>query len=79
MSYDVLTFGESMLRLTPPSYQRFSQASQFEVHIGGSESNTAVGLARLGLNVAWLSRLTDNPLGWMIVEAIRQHSVDVSN
>ncbi|MDZ4847727.1 MAG: sugar kinase [Pirellulaceae bacterium] len=79
MSYDVVTLGETMLRLTPPGFERFSQASNFEIHIGGSESNTAVGLARLGLKVAWLSRLTDNPLGRKIAEGIAEHGVDTSH
>jgi 2-dehydro-3-deoxygluconokinase len=76
MSVDVIAFGETMLRLTPPGFERFSQASSFEVHIGGSESNTAVGLSRLGLRVAWLSRLTDNPLGRKIAEGLAAHGVD---
>ncbi len=79
MKYDVVTFGESMLRLTPPHFERFSQASQFEIHIGGSESNTSVGLARLGLRVAWITRMTDNPLGRKITEAIAAHGVDTTH
>jgi 2-dehydro-3-deoxygluconokinase len=76
MSMDVIAFGETMLRLTPPGFERFSQATNFEIHIGGSESNTAVGLSRLGLRVAWLSRLTDNPLGRKIAEGLAAHGVD---
>ena len=79
MSYDVVTLGETMLRLTPPGCERFEQASSWEVHVGGSESNTAVGCTRLGLRTAWLSRLTDNPLGRMIEGALRQHQVDTSH
>jgi 2-dehydro-3-deoxygluconokinase len=67
-----------MLRFTPPGFQRLEQAQSFEVHVGGTESNTAVGLARLGLKVAWLSRLSDNPLGKYIARAIAQHGVDTS-
>lgn len=77
--YDVVTLGETMLRLTPPNWERFSQASSLQIHIGGSESNTAVGLARLGLKAAWLSRLTDNPLGRRIAEGIAAHGVDTSH
>lgn len=79
MKYDVITFGETMLRLSPPGMSRISQATQFEVQIGGSESNTAVGLSRLGLKVAWLSKLTNNPMGHMIVEGISAHGVDTSH
>ncbi len=78
MTFDVITLGETMLRFTPPQYQRWEQSHAFEVHIGGSESNTAVGLARLGLQVAWLSRLTDNALGRKIAGGLRQYGVDTS-
>jgi 2-dehydro-3-deoxygluconokinase len=77
--YEVVTLGETMLRLTPPDKLRLEQAEQFQVHIGGSESNTAVGLARLGHSTAWISRLTDNALGRKIVNAITAHGVDTSH
>lgn len=75
---DVLTLGETMVRFTPPGFERFGQSPTVEIHVGGSESNTAVGLARLGLRSAWVSRMTDNPLGRWIVAQIAAHSVDVS-
>jgi 2-dehydro-3-deoxygluconokinase len=78
LSYDIITMGETMLRFTPPALQRIEQAIQFEAHIGGSESNVAVGLARLGMKVAWLSRLTKNALGQIIANGIRAQGVDTS-
>ncbi len=78
MSYDVLTMGEALLRLTPPNYQRFDQTKSLEMHIGGSELNTAVGLARLGLNVRWFSRLTDNGIGRRIARELVMQGVDAS-
>ena len=74
--YDVVTLGETMLRLTPESQLRLEQAERLQVHVGGSESNTAVGLSRLGKRVAWLSRMTDNHLGRRIERAIAAHGVD---
>ena len=74
--YDVLTLGESMLRLSPPGMQRLEQAAAFEIHVGGSESNTAVGLARLGLRIAWLSRLGENAVGRIVAAEIARHGVD---
>lgn len=68
-----------MLRLTPPHHQLLEQAAQLDVHIGGSESNTAVGLARLGLDVCWLSRLPDNPIGRMIANEIGRYGVDTAH
>ncbi|MFK8007670.1 MAG: sugar kinase, partial [Saprospiraceae bacterium] len=41
----IVTFGEIMLRLTPPGWKRFSQAGAFDVVYGGGESNVAVSLA----------------------------------
>lgn len=77
--YDVVTLGETMIRLTPPAMQRIEQTQAFEIHVGGSESNTAVGLARLGMKVCWLSRLTDNALGHTISGTIARFGVDTSH
>lgn len=76
--YDVVTLGETMLRLTPPDFKRLEQTTSFNAEVGGSESNLAIGLARLGLKVAWLSRLTDNPLGRLIEGTIARQGVDTS-
>ncbi|MCA9133228.1 MAG: sugar kinase [Planctomycetales bacterium] len=78
MPVDIVTLGETMLRFTPAGWGRFEHAGAIETHVGGSESNTAVGLARLGNRVAWLSRLTRNPLGAMIANTLRAHGVDIS-
>ena len=76
--YDVLTVGETMIRLSPPRWQRLEQADSFEVAVGGAESNVAVCLSRFGLRVAWVSRLVDNPLGHRIIQTLRAQGVDVS-
>jgi len=78
-TYDVVTLGETMLRFTPSSFLRLEQADSLQVHVGGSESNTAVGLARLGKRVAWMSRLTDNHLGRRIERTIASHGVDTTS
>lgn len=75
-TYDVVTIGEALYRLTPPHYRKLEQSPLLEMHFGGSECNTAIGLARLGMQVAWWSRLTNNPLGKMIESALRGHGVD---
>jgi len=77
--YDVVTFGETMMRLTPPGFLRIEQTRGFDIWVGGSESNTAVGLARLGMKAAWLSRLPSSPLGRYISQRIQQYGVDVSH
>lgn len=75
---DVLTFGETMIRLNAPQFGRLEEAVSLDVRIGGSESNTAVALARLGLRASWFSRLPDNPLGRRIENEIRRWGVDTS-
>ena len=75
---DVLTFGETMLRFSPPGVQRLSQASAFEVWVAGSESNVAAALCALGRSVTWVSRLPDNAIGRKIETALLGRGVDVS-
>jgi len=76
---DVITFGETMIRLSPPNYRRLEQTNLLDVNIGGAEWNVATALSRLGTSTAWVSRLTDNPLGWMIRNKTREQGVDTSH
>ncbi len=77
--WDVVTFGEAMIRLSPPHFQRLEQAAALEVQVGGGELNVAVGVARLGLRSTWVSRLPKNPLGRLTENRARQAGVDTSN
>jgi 2-dehydro-3-deoxygluconokinase len=74
---DLVTFGEAMVRLTPPNLQRLEQARSFDVHVGGAELNVAVAAARLGMATRWVSRLPDNALGRMVASRAREQGVDV--
>src|SRR5438270_10058047 len=76
-SIDVWTLGETMVRLTPRGHGRLEDASELEVRTGGSESNVAVGLARLGLRTMWVSKLPRSPLGQLIARRIRGHGVRI--
>jgi 2-dehydro-3-deoxygluconokinase len=73
---DLVTFGEAMVRLTPPAFQRLEQARSFDVHVGGGELNVAVAASRLGISSRWVSRLPENALGRMIANRAREHGVD---
>jgi 2-dehydro-3-deoxygluconokinase len=75
---DLVTFGEAMIRLSPPDFKRLEQTTTLDLNIGGAELNVAVGAARLGLQSAWISKLPDNPLGRMIANKAREQGVDVS-
>src|SRR6267143_349708 len=57
MEYDLLTLGETMLALAPQAGGAIRDAPALLVDHAGAESNTGVGLARLGHRVAWVSRL----------------------
>jgi 2-dehydro-3-deoxygluconokinase len=76
---DVVTLGEAMLRLSPPNFRRLEQATSFDVNIGGSELNVAVGVTRLGLKAAWVSKLPSNPLGRLTANKARELGVDTSH
>ena len=77
-NHDLVTFGETMIRLSPPNFRRLEQTSLLDVNVGGSELNVAVAAQRLGLGVAYVTRLTNNPLGRMIANKAREHGVDTS-
>src|SRR5882762_7100055 len=79
MPSEVITFGEAMVRLSPPNFARLEQAHSLDVRVGGAELNTAVALARLGRQTAWVSRLTDNPLGRLIANHAREAGVSTEH
>ncbi|HWV23049.1 MAG TPA: sugar kinase [Thermomicrobiales bacterium] len=74
----VVTFGEAMLRLTPPGYERLERATSLEVTAGGAELNTAVALRCLGFDATWVSVLPDTGAGRLIDRLARSHGVDTS-
>jgi len=79
MAYDVVTFGEVMLRLSPPDFMRFEQTHSFDAHAGGAEMNVAVACARLGLKTAYVTKLGDNSIGHFIRNKAQEHGVDTSH
>jgi 2-dehydro-3-deoxygluconokinase len=74
----VVTFGETMLRLSPPGHERLARATSLDVHVGGTESNVACALAQLGTPVTWVSRLPENALGRLVEARLRQTGVGTS-
>lgn len=76
---EVVTLGETMLRLSPVNVSTLEETQQFQVDVAGAESNVAVGLARMGLKVGWVSKLVDNSIGRLIAKRIQWHGVDVSH
>ena len=75
----VVSFGEAMIRLTPPGHERLERATALDVTIGGAELNTAIGLHSLGWPARWLTSLPTTPLGRMIDRQARANGVDTSD
>ncbi|WP_421775277.1 PfkB family carbohydrate kinase [Gracilimonas sp.] len=75
----VVTFGEIMLRLSPPGFLRFSQANSFDVIYGGGESNVAVSLANYGIPVEFVTRLPNNDIGECALMEMRKRNVGTNH
>lgn len=73
--FDLITFGETMLRLSPPVNELINKSNTFTKHAGGAELNVASGVSLLGLRTAIITRLPDNQLGTFIKNRIRSSSV----
>ena len=74
----VVTFGEIMLRLSPPGYLRFAQARSFDVIYGGGEANVAASLAQFGMAVDYVTRLPKNDIGEACLQYLRQYGIGTS-
>src|SRR6187431_981182 len=71
----VVTFGEIMLRLSPPGFERFLQTPQFVATFGGGEANVAVCLAAFGIESYYVTRLPKHEIGEAAVRALRAEGV----
>jgi 2-dehydro-3-deoxygluconokinase len=76
---EVVTFGEIMLRLTPPGRQRFVQTPEFEITFGGAEANVAVMLAQLGDSAGFVTKLPDNEIAQRAINELRGLGVNVDH
>ncbi|ELZ72623.1 2-keto-3-deoxygluconate kinase [Haloferax volcanii DSM 14919] len=76
MTAELVTFGETMIRLSPPAGERIETARSLEFRTAGAESNVAVAASRLGCSAAWLSKLPDSPLGRRVTTELRTHGVE---
>src|SRR5260370_30626767 len=79
MQKPVVTFGEIMLRLAPPGFERFLQSPQFVATFGGGEANVAVALAGFGWPAAYVTVLPPNhPIADAVIGELRRFGVDTS-
>jgi 2-dehydro-3-deoxygluconokinase len=75
---DVVTFGETMALFAPRETGPLRYVADFRLKLGGTESNFAIALARLGISAGWFSRLGDDELGRFIAHHVRGEGVDLS-
>lgn len=75
---DIITLGETMVLFTPNKSGMLRNMDQFSAQVGGSESNVAIGLVRLGHKVGWISRLGNDEFGWKIYQSLRGEGIDLS-
>ena len=74
----IVTFGEIMLRLAPPGYERFLQSPGFVATWGGGEANVAVSVAGFGLPAAFVTVVPSNPIADAMIAELRRFNVDTS-
>ena len=74
-----VTFGEVMLRLATPGYERFGQGNMLSATYGGGEANVAVSLANYGLPVSFVTRVPDNDIADACLRELRGFGVDVND
>ena len=73
--FDIIGFGEVMLRLSPQSKEKISQSEIFEKNAGGSELNVVSGAAMLGVRSAIVTKLPKNKIGHFIRNKVRYGNV----
>jgi len=78
MKHRIVTFGEIMLRLKPPGFERFFQSPLLEATFGGGEANVAVSLANFGINAAYVTVLPQNDIANSCIGELRRFDVDTS-
>jgi 2-dehydro-3-deoxygluconokinase len=71
----VVTFGELLLRLSPPGEERLLASPQLVTYFGGAEANVAVALSHFGVPCDYVTRLPENPLGEAALEALQREGV----
>ena len=74
----VVTAGETMVLVVPPSPGRLRHAASVQLSIGGAESNVAIGLSRLGVPASWVSALGEDEPGELVLHRVRAEGVDTS-
>ncbi len=75
---ELITIGETMAVIAPSQEGRLSDVSSFVLRIAGAESNTAIGVSRLGHTAAWISAVGEDELGSFVLDSVSREGVDTS-
>ena len=76
---EILSFGETMAMFVAEQTGELADVGHFHKRIAGADSNVAIGLSRLGFNVAWLSRVGADSLGRFVIETLEKEGLDCSH
>jgi 2-dehydro-3-deoxygluconokinase len=76
---DAITFGEAMMLLVADRPGPLEHVESFHKRTAGAETNVAIGLARLGLRVGWVSRLGTDSMGRYLLQAMQREGIDCSH
>lgn len=77
--YDIVTLGEGMLRLSPPPHERLRRARSLDLQVCGSQGNVACNLACLGLKTAFVTKVPDHALGYLLRDHYAGFGVDTAH
>ncbi|MDC0725115.1 sugar kinase [Phytobacter diazotrophicus] len=77
-SLDVITIGEAMAMFVATETGDLADAEHFVKRVAGAELNVATGLARLGMNVCWISRVGDDSFGRFVLNSLKKENIDTS-
>jgi 2-dehydro-3-deoxygluconokinase len=72
----LVTFGETLVRDTPSDLQRLERTSEVNISLAGSEYTLAMMASRLGIPAAYITRVPDNPYGWLVRDTARGQGVN---
>ena len=75
----IMTFGETVLRLSPEHYKRFGQADKFQVFFGGAEANVAVSLSYMGFQTGYVTKLPENEMADAAIRYLDSFQVDTGH
>src|SRR5262249_29630714 len=79
MPHKIVTFGEIMLRLSPPGFERLFQSPILSATFGGGEANVAISLAHFGLHSVYVTALPRHAVGDAALRTLRAEGVDTSH